>query len=797
MTEAEIGGEGYMIEIWENNEWKQYKILLPYTVNDKKNYDLDNAVVRRYTRDKKIYPPLTPVRLIEGNDKSSWIIENCSNERVAPNLWKQTIVLIEPIEIFKGYYLDNATVTQPINPDSHHPKQSLYDVLTRILKISPTPRYRQLNGTFIDASGFYDNIIFKQGAWLDKFQVTESPEFVFTEATRYDALIEIGLFLDMQPKLEFDENGKLVLYFEELEYLDKQNYTIDKPLIEEMQQPLTNYASEVVSKISNLNITDTVVYPGEGLGIYPNAPEGSYNITENNAIITLPHKIQKVVKLEIRFSVNPSYDWIDHTEHCLEYGEWSSLPPNTEDRGKIYYHFNDNKLQNLRDYFTEQIVKNLDIDQSEKPGFVRSMLFRVTYIPIVDTKITVGNNAPTRHTVIYNQSANIIDNKSYAEHLWNYIKRMKHGDYVISKKYKSFDDIPEVGHLVNGDYVITNISYSKYPDYYDVTLQLAKEHTRRAEFIRAKEEIRNWEIPADKTVERMITVKEKIYLRFGSGNEQRDNTTSIVRTSKNVRRILPLLTFDADPDSGATFWILVKNKDGTTIPLCMTAIDSTFGTSRLFSFKATHNVVIGYSKSTSHPEFPTEQVGIVYTDRFGTVDKITIGITFAQSHAEVYDFALNYPLTTHDKINEMLNYRATIRLDDLEVQKDAREILGFTYQVELAPEQEEFITHDALGKLLEYDTLDITFLNTKITTPGAIDQKYIIKSWVVDEVSILENSITYKLQQNFDVPQNYKAVALTLTGRGGFIPLVVNNNPNEQTRFQLSENKNIILYLNY
>lgn len=795
MTEVEIGGEGYMIEIWENNEWKQYKILLPYTVNDKKNYDLDNAVVRRYTRDKKIYPPLTPVRLIEGSDKSSWIIENCSNERVAPNLWKQTIVLIEPIEIFKGYYLDNATVTQPINPDSHHPKQSLYDVLTRILKISPTPRYRQLYGTVIDASGFYDNIIFKQGAWLDKFQMTESPEFVFTEATRYDALVEIGLFLDMQPKLEFDENGKLVLYFEELEYMAKQNYTIDKPLIEEVQQPLTNYASEVVSKISNLNITDAVVYPGEGLGIYPNAPEGSYNITEDNAIITLPHKIQRVVKLEIRFSVNPSYDWIDHTEHCLEYGEWSSLPPNTEDRGKIYYHYNDNKLQNLRSYFTEQITKNPFIDNPH--GFVRGLLFRVTYIPIVDTKITVGNGASTHHTVIYNQSGNIIDNRAYAEHLRNYIKRMKHGDYVVTQRYNNFREIPEVGHLVNGEYVITNISYSKYPTYYDVTLQLAKEHTRRAEFIRAKEEIRNWEIPADKTVERMITVKEKMYLRFGAGDRQIENKTSIVRDTPSIRRLIPVLANDPNPRTGATFWLLVKTADGSTIPLCMTAVDSTFGTSRLFSFKAPHNVVMGQSKSTSAPELPTKQVGVVYTDRFGAVESMDIGISFSQSHNEIYDFALNYPLSTHSKVNEMLNYRITIRLDDLEVQKDPREILGFIYQLELAPENGEFIGPDALGRLRESDTLRIAFLSTKITTPGAIDYRHIIRSRRVSDVTRYRDTIVYRLPDSFNVPDNYEAVALVLNTLDGHMPLIVNNSPNEQTRLQLSENKSIVLYLNY
>ena len=235
-------------------------------------------------------------------------------------------------------------------------------------------------------------------------------------------------------------------------------------------------------KISNLNIIDSIVYPGEGLGVYLEAPEGEFDIELQNSIITLPHNIQKVIKFEVApKDFVDTNNFFDMTDYCVEYGEWTNLPPDKEDRAKVYYKYNDNKLYNFFNFWERHMSF----------PYLGAALFRITYVPILDTKLSIDNEAPNQYTVIYNQSGNIVDHKAYAEHLRNYIKRMKHGDYVITQRYKRINEIPKVGHLVNNDYVITNVNYTKYPNYYDVTLQLAKEYTRRAEFIR-KEEIRNW-----------------------------------------------------------------------------------------------------------------------------------------------------------------------------------------------------------------------------------------------------------------------------------------------------------------
>ena len=126
----------------------------------------------------------------------------------------------------------------------------------------------------------------------------------------------------------------------------------------------------------------------------------------------------------------------------------------------------------------------------------RNTFFRITYIPYLNAKMAESNDAEHSYTVLYNQNSNIVEQTVFSKHLKNYIKRMEQGDLVLAKTYYSLSDIPQLGHQVNNEYIVTNISYVKNHHTYDVTIQLSKDYTRRAEFIRAKNEVRTWEIPA-------------------------------------------------------------------------------------------------------------------------------------------------------------------------------------------------------------------------------------------------------------------------------------------------------------
>ncbi len=90
------------------------------------------------------------------------------------------------------------------------------------------------------------------------------------------------------------------------------------------------------------------------------------------------------------------------------------------------------------------------------------MRYRITFLPVFDAKLKIGEDHNTNFSIIANQDGNTVDAKAYIVKQRNILKRMKHGDYGVKKLFKRFSDIPQPGHLVNNQYVVTNVSYTRY-----------------------------------------------------------------------------------------------------------------------------------------------------------------------------------------------------------------------------------------------------------------------------------------------------------------------------------------------
>ncbi len=776
-------------------EWKEYDYLLPYTVNKKKDEDLDNAVVSRYTRENEILPPLTKIQLVEFDETTHWVVAKCEMERVSVNLWKQTIELLNPIEILKGYPLDNITVTQPINPDASHPIMTLADVIDRLIDIAVTHRN--------DESGLKDYLSL-DSTTRSRLSRIESPEFAFTEMTLFDALIEIGVYLDAMPKIRFNEEGTLILYFESLDIENKNNYIIENLQTEIKQHSLSNYADAVVSTVSNLHTGSPVIYPGADMFVYVDSGE-NIEITNDNARLTLPYRIKKIVKFEIRHIGITA----DYTHYVYEEGFWNLLHPirygdDAEDipdyqrkPNTVHYRYNSNVIEFGKNWI-------------QMPA-IRATLFRITFIPIYDTKIvqtSVSVDQP-KYAVISNQNENIVDGDAFAIKLRNYLKRMRYGDYYISKKYRRFQDIPEIGHMVNGKYVITNVSYTKYPTYYDVVLHLSEGYTRRAEFIRAKQEIRSWEIPADgKVINRLINYREKVKFSLGYPIDERKKTApSIV----SVWSIFPVIADVLIP--GMIAAINFETKEGI-IPAIMTTVISAVGQSLTFNFKALDNTLLGFSKALRWDNSVRMQQGVTYTDSYGNVERATIGFVKSIDSSLIIDLeslSRNYPMSTIQQNEELLE-QASILINDLVIRKDAREILNFTYQIETQGVNETIVHQNlakyALGQQTETDdgqtiSIYLFFLNKKIysDTEQITSADIIKRALVVTDISG-NNKITYTLW-NDTPPSTYEALAIgaEITPRNTSLPsydriLFIQNNITPEIKNRLENEGKIDLYYN-
>ncbi len=800
-----------MIKIFNENtkEWEDSKILSPYSVNLRHDESLDTAVVDRIVYDKNTLPPLTKIILIDNNKEFDFIVKNCLNQKVAYNTYLQKLELVEPLEMAKGVVLDTITFTQPLKPDSYHSKFTLASVIDRILLITPT-----------QVVGDSEMMFFKfeiDPSIRTMFKTIESPEFSFSEFTFFDALVEIGAFVDMFPRIKFGNyktNGKLMITFDELDIKNKTSYIVTDTTSCETQQPLENYANEVISSVQNLSVDIPISYPaGDNYGIYVSSSDDGTEITDNNAVLTLPTRIKKVTRLyaKVNWGAGLESEWGDVTNYIKEEGDWRTLTPldfvdepdTPASKRQIYtcyYRYNGNKIYNMKSFI--KVFKNIGYPDA----ILRACLFRIEYIPYVNTKIKENNKATINYQTIYNQTGNIIESSSYANNLKNYVKRMENGDEVISHIYDSIDEFPKLGHLVNG-LVLTNLSYTKYYNYYDVTMQLSKNYTRRAEFIRAKNEIRTWEIPADgKVVERLSTYHEKIKISLGVAvNKVHDYTKLYFFRAIYDKKLLKFKHIS---------YLNFYTNGGFTIPLVLIPSVGILNNKVFFNIKAIDNTLIGFNKVINWDNKVNNQLGVTYTDEYGKFE--TFDISFMRDGYQVAfttptEFARTYPVSTIETNNEVYNSYADFFTKEIVIVKDARETLNFSLLIDVGGINDTLIHKNFIKSLINVedanlnDEMYVCFLNTTITSENEIVNNNniisIVKVTTVDYTRDTTPEMEYYTIKidNTKVPAEYVSIAITFgnatTSKYNYH--IIQNNPTIEMKNLLTTSGIIKLYVNY
>lgn len=760
-----------MLKIKSSFGWYLYDHLLPYTINKKHDETLDSAVIQRIVTSKEPIPVLSMAQIVDGNITTDWIVRDCQVTKIGLGKYLQQIELDEPTELLKGIVLDTLTITQPLTTDTYHSRYKLDDVIDRLLAITPTSKLSETTKRINYKFKLDDNI-------RTLFHTIDSPEFFWNEYTLFDALVEIGTYLDKYPRVTFAEyntTNKLTITFDDLDIVVKTSYTVTNSQTIETQQPLDNYANKVVSNVSNLSVDTQIVYPGKGLWVYLNAPFDQVDITVDNAVITLPFPIKRVIKMEAYLdNVAPENKYVDNIE-VLEFNE-RQLWLGTGKATLPYYKYNDANIYNIKAY-----IESFPGGGSEPAPSVRGSMFRVTYIPLMDAKLVKKNNGTQDYAVIYNQTNNIVETSVFAKYLENYVKKMENGDEVISKIYKSFADVPLLGHIVNGK-VLTNLSYEKYRDYYDVTMQLCLNHSRRSLFVRAKADIRTWEISADKVLNRSSVYNDKLTISIGDSLS--DANTNI----KDLSRIFPAGFSQSAvanlPSDGSIVAIDFKMRDTTkNVSVMLIPSISSFGNSLIFNFKSHDNTVIGFSKALNWTgEYVSKQTAITYTDSYGNIENIDIGFTDKYVDLMSSSFvAANYPLSTQNV--ELMN-RAYIKVPDIIVQKDTRERLEFTYQLDIQGYNDTTIKSNllkfALNRNYAYDTyvllLYSNYTNDIEFIPGAdICLKIPLAYFTKISANLFELTIDKTLITVPIVAVNSLAIAFDSIA-GNNRPLIVKNN---------------------
>lgn len=609
--------------------------------------------------------------------------------------------------------------------ENHHPlkKWTITDVINRLFDIAEPirkgekPRFR-LNA---EQAKLFDNIL--------------APQFSFTKQTLRECLQEVGKVVHGEPRLTVvKENGAWIyeLVYDMYGGMERSRISYKKWLLETLFSNVDNYATHLDSSAENLvNTQDSaagvIVEPFAG-GYKSVRTEQQYiRITDENMIIATQYPIYAVEKLECltpdgktaeitpyvfeRSVYNARLSAYAQTypyakSHALMYTQGekniTALNFKSEAQNPIFHAYANYAIVNiLRDALKDPDFK---ITKDKKTGVSAYPLlaFRVTYVPIYNARVEQSKinykDYPRAAAQIFNQMANIIENKYYGENLKGAIARI--GNVERSRTYRvaKLTDIPKPGQLYNDDYYIASVSTEYLPTYLMCTIGLSKDFNRLSRYIGIPAERRFSEVSQTQASERNVLYREYIVV----GDEEEPDADSLIgyRLLNSIIGEFALAGHTSsapDPVTNVVAWGETY-QGGKLNVVQLPVVSSAFGNSISFSWAYKDNFSAG---DTS--EFGEYEAGIsgyfqnddCYTDYYGKIYYYHFDLQTNGTMTDEDAHGLSLPKGKEAAASS--GYFSTVGKSPYILRKDNREILQVNVQIDFVTNRKNFIIGSALA----------------------------------------------------------------------------------------------------
>lgn len=533
------------------NELKQWEIIgnivYPLTCTLGIDEALDIEEISFYSNENFVNN--TAIKIFR-NEAYYYIIKDLKKENVN-NKTLYTLSLIEPIEILRGFKIENCAFSADM--------YTFDETILRLFKLARFDgEYEPINISFLN------------------------PEFTFVSTTLFLALFEVGRVIDCIPYLDFNETTKKwVLKFQRLDAYNNYNYPISEF---NNINVFENYTGEALAKSVFCDMTNVKVET------FANEPQiGGYDLTTtdntqtiniNNIGIETKYKIDKLDAIYLygkKVLANPLvqndlqdlgmefdnafifknneltyYNIKTYIENgneviasqdsisviILTKQEYDVLTENEKNNNNILYIYYDDQLI----YLTQLSKLRINLLYSGLTGYVKKMksldngkyelysffgdyendlgtthildftffdaLSQISYQFSTEQEtipILISNNSNYKNTVYYNQTSQKVNADRTARTLQTYIDNMKSGQRIVTGTFKNWIDIPKEGSSLqdNSDYYIVNsITITTYKNYYSATAQLVKEHAQRRNYMGASSDLQINAIPNENLVKR-------------------------------------------------------------------------------------------------------------------------------------------------------------------------------------------------------------------------------------------------------------------------------------------------------
>ncbi len=587
-----------------------------------------------------------------------------------------------------------------------------------------------------------------------------APEFTFTRMTLREVLQEIGKFIHAEPRLTkngttwiYDRYGEqtLATYRQngngEVTPLNQHPYK-GKRSVYDIGVACTKIESDVDNFVNRLDkVGGTITEPYRG---------GALSLRTDNAYLRLEDKKESGTSGLYFPTSEPimdvtSFHWVDVSGLAGTAGARYNLTPYIFEktiydaelssydtkypRSKAYGLYFAQGQKNINGFFfkneewsngvlTEYAITNILREVTNKRNLNFSLkypelCFELTYTPTYGARLThgksyTGDMLKKPFTLMYNQSANVVETRYYGEHLKGVAERLGNVEKTVSIYMRNVGNVPKIGQMWDEDYYISSVKGSVVPDGIALEIGLSKKFNRLSEYVGANSYKRYYEVSERMSQDRRTLYKDYLIITNQTIREIPSDCFITESAFSSVANVFyqsesgNLAVFEGDPVPLVNDIVSCVSAQGfskTFNPsnaILLPVISSAFGNTMEYTWSFKDNYSAGISSTyqengKSGKDKVTGYFGaeVTYGDYYGReyYQRFALqirggGITLDKALALPNDFTDAQTKTVFGAPEEY--YRV--------LRKDSREVLNQSYSVEYVTDIKNIVIGSALSR---------------------------------------------------------------------------------------------------
>lgn len=738
--------------------------------------------------------------------------------------YQVSMKLVEPIERFRGVLGETLSYHSRGEYEESGIKYpariyNYYTALKRWLQVTPANTdniSRDSEEKDPNGIAWWNRITILDKDFLSGFPFADD---TLNELTLYDLLLDVyDSGTGRTPVAYFDLNTATGMprRFDRDEYLLKfivQDGT-DKPVLEwddltahkgygevctsvMRREDGANYATGIVSNITNLSPSNTVTFPAEGVYISPRGVAETRDTTKMKFTeqgteqwgVFPTHKIKDVKSVKGIQVSNSQYSYsIEHFDRSvLERKQRDAVTELDEDGYKNYdmYDEGDDILY----------TQNYQYDKNAK----NTLLYSFEYEPLIDARVCLGDTEYVRQI---NQNASQVDSEKFGRFTQSYLAGMGKADYIIQRTTENPQEyINLIGSRVMRkykEYMITNVSFRNRNLQFDVFFQLNENHMRKNMSYQAPQNIRsNTTIQYDNLRDRKVNLKDIMKLAvYPEGDLESPKYLDRDAGLAVLNALIPV----TENESGVSkdyypqfVNILAKKCDDDNISSneqkSSNVAPFVFGNAICFNTKFQDNAISGMKTEFTKIDEGYSQYGrvyqqypMLYTNTKGEAEKTSLDIiSVVEDNVKDGTYAVDMDKDEEaiNTIRKMVGYasgiynrwlparKKIISIPKMNLQKDMMEEYNITYSLEVSSGNERL---EVFPDMLKYSRLinpdaQCEYLKAVVYS-GSYGDGEVLGEYTINEVRRSpENYVPKSLKMVVPMPEEIKPKSILIKSK--------------------------------